>query len=251
MTNQGGDIKTLREYKVWDRTTRWFHWINFVSVLGLVIIGTIILNSKKLGVSTDGKILLKVVHVYIGYIFCINLFWRLVWGFIGNRYARFKAILPGGKGYINDLGAYIKGFVAGEAPGWLGHNPAGRLMIAALLALLLVQGGSGLILAGTDIFYPPLGNKMKVWIAQDQSKLDLIKPYSKENVDDEKFKEMRAFRKPFIETHETLYFVLLVLIVLHIAAAIITDIREKNGIISAMFTGRKFFREKPVDAEEE
>jgi len=48
----------LKEYKVWDKTTRWFHWINVLSVLGLIAVGTVILYNKKLGISVDGKILL-------------------------------------------------------------------------------------------------------------------------------------------------------------------------------------------------
>ena len=243
-------MENLKEYRVWDRTTRWFHWINAISVFALIVVGTVILKSKALGIGTEGKILLKTIHVQIGYLFTINLAWRLLWGFMGNRYARFKAILPGGKGYMSDLSSYTKGFIKGDAPGWLGHNPLGRLMVAALLALLIVQAGTGLIIAGTDIYYPPFGNRMKAWVAKDQTKLELIVPYGKENIDDAKMKEMKAFRKPIVETHEELYFVLIFLIALHIAAAVITDIREGNGIISAMFSGKKFFSKKPVDSEE-
>ena len=239
--------KILREYNVWDRTTRWFHWINVLCVLGLIAAGTVLLNDDTLGITNVGKIALKKTHVLIGYVFCINLAWRLVWGFIGNRYARFRAILPGGKGYMKDLIDYANGFMKGDAPGWLGHNPMGRLMIAALL---IVQAGTGLILAGTDIYYPPFGNKMKAWIAQDLTKLDLIQPYSKENVDAEKNKEMRAFRSSIGEIHETLYFALIALIIIQIAAAVITDMRERNGIISAMFTGRKVFVKRPCDWDE-
>ena len=237
----------LKEYKVWDKTTRWFHWINVLSVLGLIGVGTVVLYNKKLGISVDGKILLKTIHVYLGYVFCLNLVWRLVWGFIGGPYARWKAILPGGRGYIAALSEYTRGFIRGDAPGYLGHNPLGKIMVAALFLLLLIQGGTGLIIAGTDIYYPPFGNKMKSWIAEDTTKLDLIKPYSKVNVNDAKYKEMKTFRKPIVETHEELYFVLLILIAIHIAAAVITDIRERNGIISSMFTGIKVFGKKPVD----
>ena len=140
--------------------------------------------------------------------------------------------------------------MSGNAPGWLGHNPLGRIMIAALLALLIVQGASGIILGGTDIYYPPFGNKMKTWIAEDTTKLDVIKPYSKENVNEEKYKEMREFRKPYITVHKKSYFLFIALILFHIVGAVLTDIREGNGIISAMFSGRKFFKEKPVDSEE-
>jgi len=66
---------TLKEYPVWDRTTRWFHWINTLAIIGLIGVGLVILNAKTLGISTDGKILLKTIHVYIGYLFCLNLAW--------------------------------------------------------------------------------------------------------------------------------------------------------------------------------
>ena len=63
----------LRTYPVWDVSVRWFHWINLLCVLGLVAVGVAILNDKALGVDNDGKILLKTVHVWIGYVFVLNL----------------------------------------------------------------------------------------------------------------------------------------------------------------------------------
>jgi Ni/Fe-hydrogenase 1 B-type cytochrome subunit len=70
-------MHTLKSYSVWDRNVRWFHWINFVCLLGMIAVGVVILNAKILGVSNDGKILLKTVHVLIGYVFTLNLVWRL------------------------------------------------------------------------------------------------------------------------------------------------------------------------------
>jgi Ni,Fe-hydrogenase I cytochrome b subunit len=49
----------FRANTVWDGPTRWFHWINFVCVVALAVLGTAILYSKELGVTDDGKILLK------------------------------------------------------------------------------------------------------------------------------------------------------------------------------------------------
>ncbi len=241
----------LREYPVWDRTTRWFHWINFLSVLGLAGIGTVILFSKDLGISTDGKVLLKTIHVLVGYVFALNLFWRLVWAFIGGRYARWKTIIPWGSGFFRDAAEYARGFMKGEAPPYLGHNPLGRVMIAVLLLLLLAQSVTGLVIAGTDIYFPPLGTTMKKWIAEDPSKLEVIRPYSKENVDEERYREMKAFREPFVETHETLYFIIILAVIAHVTAAVVTDIKERNAIISAMFSGRKVFAKKPVDYYED
>jgi cytochrome b len=61
---------------------------------------------------------------------------------------------------------------------------------------------------------------------------------------------MRAFRKPFIVTHVYAFYTLLIFIILHIGAIVITEIRERSGLISAMFTGRKVFPNQPVDAED-
>ncbi|MDP4788926.1 MAG: cytochrome b/b6 domain-containing protein, partial [Haliea sp.] len=120
---------TLKAYPVWDAVTRWFHWINVLCVLGLLAVGVVILNASTLGVSGDGKLALKTVHVWIGYVFAVNLLWRIVWGFIGNRYARWSAALPAGRGYGRDLVAYLRGVRAGEPPAYRGHNPLGRSMV--------------------------------------------------------------------------------------------------------------------------
>ncbi len=75
-------------YSVWDRTTRIFHWVNVLCVLILAVFGLILLNEDAIGFSPEGKILLKTLHVYTGYVFFVNLVWRIVWGFVGGRYAR-------------------------------------------------------------------------------------------------------------------------------------------------------------------
>ena len=92
MSDNSPSHNQLEFYSVWDRTTRWFHWINVICITGLVGVGVVILNNKILGVSDDGKLLLKTVHVYIGYVFVFNLAWRIIWGFIGNKFSRWKSI---------------------------------------------------------------------------------------------------------------------------------------------------------------
>ena len=249
MTLQKQESEQLAVYPVWDKTVRIFHWVNVLCVLGLIAVGTVSLNAKVLGITTDGKILLKTVHVYIGYVFAVNLAWRIVWGFIGSRYARWSAILPIGAEYRAQFSAYIAGAKSGKQVGFLGHNPIARLMVAMLLLLLSIQALTGLVLAGTDVYMPPFGNTIKEWVATDQSTVENVKPYSKEGVDEVTYKEMRAFRKPFITTHYYVYFILLVSIVLHLIGVVVTELRERNGLVSAMFTGKKVFSEKPFDAD--
>lgn len=241
--------ESLNQYFVWDKVVRIFHWVNVLCILGLIALGTAILNSKALGVSTDGKILLKTIHVYFGYVFVINLLWRIVWAFIGSRFARWGAILPFGKSYSSQLKNYIQDTKKGNAVGFLGHNPIARLMIGLLFLILSVQAITGLVLAGTDVYMPPFGESIKEWVAVDASTVEQVKPYSKEGVDDLAYKEMRAFRKPFIVVHYYTFYLLLLVIALHIIGVVTTELREGNGIITAMFSGKKVFSKKPTDID--
>lgn len=239
----------LTAYPVWDRTVRIFHWVNVLCVLTLIAIGTVILNAKGLGVTTDGKIILKTIHVYVGYVFAANLTWRIIWGFIGNRYARWGSILPFNNQHNTQLAAMMAGVKAGHPVGFLGHNPIGRLMVGLLFLLLSAQAITGLVLAGTDVYMPPFGTTVKEWIASDPALVDSIKPYSKEGVDKAAYKEMRDVRKPFITVHYYVFYILLAAIILHLIGVLVTELRERNGLVSAMFTGKKVFAEKPFDAE--
>ncbi|MGD8619388.1 MAG: cytochrome b/b6 domain-containing protein [Gammaproteobacteria bacterium] len=240
----------LKAYVVWDAGIRWFHWINLLCVLGLVAVGLAILNDEALGVTSDGKILLKTVHVWIGYVLAVNLLWRLVWAFIGGPYARWRAILPGGHGYLNEVRAYLAGFREGQPRQYLGHNPLGRIAVTCLLLLLLVQAITGLILAGTDLFYPPIGSWIAGWVAAPGLDPASLVPYAKEMYDETAYAAMRAFRKPFITVHYYGFYVLLVFAVIHVLAVAVTEIREGGNLVSAMFSGKKVLNGPPADQAE-
>ena len=230
---------TLTEYPVWDRTTRLFHWINVLSVVVLGALGTAILNAGALGITDPGKILLKTVHVYAGYLFAANLLWRLVWGFVGGPYARWRAILPFGRGYAADLKAEISGWAKGERNRHLGHTPLGRLAVTVILLVLLVQAATGLILAGTDVYMPPFGRMFAEQVKADGLTADQVKPYAPATVDPAAYKQMREFRSPVVATHQNLFWVILALVALHIAAVTISELRHGGALVSAMITGRK------------
>jgi len=193
--------------------------------------------------------LLKTIHVYFGYVFAANLGWRFIWGFIGNKYARWSALLPINKGYWRSLGEYMASVRAGEPQTYLGHNPLAKLMVSLLFILLTTQAVTGLVLAGTDVYMPPFGNSIAEWVADIDSQGNPveIKAGSKDGVNAEAYAEMRSFRKPFIVTHYYAFYVLLVAVFLHIVFVILGEIKEKNGLISAMFTGNKVVSKEPVD----
>lgn len=231
--------ETFEVHEVWDKPTRIFHWVNVLCIIGLAGIGLVILNAKILGVATEGKILLKTAHVWIGYVFALNLAVRIYWGFAGNRFARWRAVLPGGSGYVTSVIDYIGASLRGKPEQHLGHNPVGRLSVTVMLILLTAQAITGLVLAGTDIFYPPIGSWIAGWIAAEGVDPGSLMPYAKETYDAEAYSSMRVFRKPFITIHLYSFYSLLVIITLHIIAVVVTETKEGSNLISAMFTGKK------------
>ncbi|MBK9132555.1 MAG: cytochrome b/b6 domain-containing protein [Gammaproteobacteria bacterium] len=242
-------MSELRSYAVWDAGTRWFHWINVVCVIALGAVGFTILNAGDLDVSNAGKVTLKTVHVLIGYVFALNFLWRIAWAFMGNRYARWRSILPGGEGYFHAVRSYVAAFIAGHPEQYLGHNPVGRLGIAALFILISCLGITGLVLAGTDLFYPPIGHWIAQWVAAPGIDPGSLLPYAREMYSAAAYESMRAFRKPFAAIHLYSFYVLVVVVVVHIAAVVITELKEGGSIISAMFTGRKIVRGRPRDED--
>jgi cytochrome b len=246
--NTAVDAAELAAYPVWDAGTRWFHWINALSVIALAVLGFLILNSKDLDIANSGKVTLKTWHTLIGYVFAVNVLWRLVWAFMGNRYAQWRAVLPGGRGYLHALRSYVAAFLAGHPQQYLGHNPLGRIGVAVLFALCIVQALTGLVLAGSDIFYPPLGAWIAHWIAAPGVDPSTLQPYSPQMYDAAAYESMRALRKPFAAVHLYSFYALVAMVVLHVGAVVITELREGGSIVSAMFTGRKIVSARPQDA---
>jgi len=207
------------------------------------------LFKKELGItSLEAKVSLKELHVIFGYVFVLNYCWRIIWGFIGNKYARWRNTLPG-KGFLSSLRQYSQSVKSGEPQQHLGHNPMGRLAVTFILLLMLVLAMTGLVRAGTDIYYPPFGSLVADYISAEGTDPDSIKPYVADGTDKQKVDQLKAFKGPFGEVHIYSSYVLMFMIVLHIFFVVRTDIRQGGSLISAMFTGKKILSGKPVDTE--
>ena len=238
---------SLTEYKVWDLPTRLFHWINVTAIIGLLFLGFVMLYKKELGISAiEAKVALKEVHVIIGYVFGCNLIIRIIWGFIGSPYSRWSNIIPG-KGFLSTLRLYITSIKQGDTQQFLGHNPLGRLAVVFILLLMLTLLVSGLIRAGTDIYYPPFGATVAEYIAAPGINADNIKPYDATGTVKDKVDEIFQIKVIFGKTHLYAAFTLMVMIALHIFIVIRTEVREGGSLVSAMFTGKKVLRKPPVD----
>ena len=110
---------------VWDVPTRAFHWLLAASFTGAFLTA----ESERL----------RDVHVTLGYTVLGLVAFRLVWGLIGTRYARFASFAFGPRSVLT----YVKSLFSRSPQHHLGHNPAGSWAIYALLVLSLLAGASG------------------------------------------------------------------------------------------------------------
>jgi cytochrome b len=109
--------------KVWDPLIRLFHW-------------SLVASFAVAWISADEW---DDLHNWAGYAAAALIAFRLVWGLMGPRYARFSQFVrsPGA------IAAYLRDLLAGREARHLGHNPAGGIMI-----LLLIAGLAALCLTG-------------------------------------------------------------------------------------------------------
>ena len=233
--------------KAWDRTTRWFHWINVLCVVGLIGAGLVILYAGELGIGNDGKIALKSIHVSIGYVFVANLVWRFLWAFFGSPRARWSAFLPGGRGYGKALAEEWQSLRTRDSGHYLGHTPFGRLSVTVLMLLLACQAVTGIVLAGTDLYWPPFGGWIAAWVASPGVDPSVLVPYHDTHLDAAAYEAMRAFRAPVLSVHYWTFFALCAAIIVHIAAVVVAEVRTRDGLVSAMFSGHKTLGGTPRD----
>lgn len=110
---------------VWDIPTRVFHWLLAGSFIGAFV--------------TAESEMFRDVHVALGYLLLALIGFRILWGIVGTRYARFSAFAFGPSKVL----AYLKSLLTGSPQHYLGHNPAGSWVIYALLLLGVLAGATG------------------------------------------------------------------------------------------------------------
>lgn len=246
-THHSLPVKDSKLYKVWDKPTRIFHWVNLLLVLSLLFVGLMMLFKSELGITAlEAKINLKTLHVVIGYLFAANLSIRLIWGFIGNKYARFSHMFPTAQ-TKTDLAVYKAEIAAGHSPQYLGHNPKGKFAVLGIMILLITIMSTGLIRAGTDIYYPPFGSAVQHYLAQDNVEPSSLLPYDPTGVDPQKADAMKPMKGLAGEIHVYAVYLLLLMIVIHVAAVIHAEVCRQPGLISAMISGKKLIQGEPKD----
>lgn len=208
----------MEQVYVWDRFVRFFHWT-------LVVL---------FGVSYVTGDEIEWLHVYSGYGIALLILARALWGFIGSTYARFKDFLYSPLSAVG----YLKSLAAGNPRHYVGHNPAGAMMVFALLAGLFLTTLSGMKLYAVEEGKGPLAQEIRVQLvdtaygdSDDDEDDDEHGEYGEhENEETEEFWE---------EIHEFAVNFMLFLVIVHILGVIVSSRAHGENLVKAMITGYK------------
>ena len=119
------NLNNVPSVLVWDMPVRVFHWLLVVCFFGAFISA----ESERW----------RLLHITLGYTAAGLVVFRLLWGLVGTRHARFTDFVHGPRA----VATYLKSLLRGQPEHHVGHNPAGALAIVALLGLAIVVSVSG------------------------------------------------------------------------------------------------------------
>jgi len=182
-----------RRVRVWDPLVRLFHWSLAAAVLVAFLTGDEQLD----------------LHLIAGYAVLALIGFRLVWGLVGPRHARWSDFVRGPRATL----AYLKDAVRGRAARHLGHNPAGAAMVVALMVGLTATALSGLAVLGASELSGPLAPYLMGLSPQAAHGLE--------------------------EFHEVVVNLTLALIPLHLLGVALASWQHRENLVRAMIDGTK------------
>ncbi len=186
-------MATQGRIKVWDPLIRIFHWVLVVAFF--------------IAYFTEDDFL--TLHIYAGYTIVRLVFIRIIWGFIGTRYARFSNFVTPPR----IAWQYLKDTLKLRAKRYLGHNPAGGIMVILLLGSLLISAVTGIALYGAAESAGPLSG----WLGNAGER----------------------WEDALEEVHEFFANFTVLLIVIHVFGVFIESLLHRENLAKAMFTGNK------------
>lgn len=207
------------EIRVWDPLVRFFHW-------GLVL--TFIIAY----LSGDEE---NSLHIYSGYAVLGLIIFRVFWGLIGTRHARFSDFVTTPSAMME----YLKN-LADKPKRYIGHNPAGGWMVIVMLITLFIVSVSGLKIYAIEEGLGPLaGDIPEIAIIRTAHADD-----DEHEDDDKEGHNGEDFWEEFWEEiHEASSNFMLLLILIHIIGVFVSGKLHDENLAKAMLTGKK--RAKP------
>ncbi len=181
------------EIRVWDLPVRVFHWA-LAAAFAIAYL------------SEDDWL---DIHVIAGYTVAALISFRLLWGFIGSRHARFSDFVQPPREVL----AYLKSIISFHPKRYVGHNPAGGAMVIMLLVSLLLTVITGLSVYGASEMAGPFSGL---------------------------FANAPEFVGDFFEeVHEFFANFTMLLVVFHVLGVILAGLQHGENLVRSMLNGNK------------
>jgi Ni/Fe-hydrogenase 1 B-type cytochrome subunit len=212
-----------RSVYVWELPVRMTHWTTVISIVVLTITGFWLHNPflappARYSWGHPGFTLgtVRFIHEVTAAVFIAGMVGRAYWGFVGNKYARWRAMLPLTAHQRQRLRNTLKyyAYVRRDPPPSVGHNPLASLAYLALCGGFVVSVLTGLSLFAWIAPTSPLHSWLSwTWTIIPIQYVDLI--------------------------HFLVMFWFLAFAIHHVYSAVLIDLEERNGELSSMVTGWK------------
>lgn len=196
----------IDKIRVWDPLLRIFHW----SLVACFALAWITAEEAQ------------PIHEVAGYAVAALVAFRLLWGIVGPRRARFSQFLRSPRATL----AYINDVIGGHEARYVGHNPAGAAMIVAILLTLSGTAFSGWLMADPDR------------LAGLPDMPQIVAPAFADGHDDHIGGRGEA-EDALKEVHEALAGFMVLLVTLHLGGVILASSRQRENLARAMVTGDK------------
>ncbi len=209
--------------RVWELPVRVLHWAIVAAIAVLSVTGFYI-GRPFIATGSDTGFLMgtmRAIHLAAAWVFSIAIVCRVIWAFIGNRWARWDQFIPVSrarrKWILGSLQYYL--FLRKEPPPAAGHNPLAGLTYTVLYLMFAVQIVTGLALTALAT---PQGwlYGLTGWV------FDL-------------------FAIPTVRLiHHLIMWLTIGFMIHHVYSASLVDVEEKSGLLSSIVTG---YKRLPVD----
>ncbi|MDE3114651.1 MAG: cytochrome b/b6 domain-containing protein [Pseudomonadota bacterium] len=201
---------------VWDPVVRYGHW-----ALVVAFAVTYLSSEEETGFPDP-------IHVWGGYVIGAIVLFRVFWGFAGSRHARFRDFAYGPTAAMR----YLSNLVFDRARRYIGHSPAGGMMVFLLLISLAGTVGTGVLAYGQQ-GHGPLASLVTTTTLQPRQGADDDADEAQAGQPGEREEGAVA------EVHAALANITLGLIVLHILGVLLASARHRENLIAAMIFGQK------------
>jgi cytochrome b len=201
-----------KSIKVWDPLVRYGHWA-LVAAFAVAYLS----GEEESGDASQ-------LHIWSGYAIGAIVVVRVLWGLFGAGHARFTDFAYGPKAGLMYLGQLLRG----QARRYIGHSPAGAVMVFAILLCLAGTVGTGLLANG--------GGERQA--AGNAGGVVIARALAEEN-EHGGSKGGEGGESAIGELHGMLANITLGLIVLHILGVGLASVVHRENLVLAMITGRK------------